>query len=438
MSVPRSPAQDGLGVADGSVVPAPRPLLAAVLIVRDESANLPACLASLADLADEIVVYDTGSVDGTRELARAAGARVLRGYWDGSFARARNAALGMTRAQWALSVDADERLDADPNAVRSLLVGALPHDPPVTAVDGFLLRISHVDGSGREPVVQMSTRLFRPDRQRWVGRVHEVLSMTSGGSAPILLPPWMAQLRHFGYLDAETVRRRAERNLELAQAELDDLVAAKSQDRDAVGRVLLDLARSFLAVGRRQDSVNALETLRDVLPGGVRRACATALLAQILLEAGGFEEVALVLEADLRESGLADPRLADWLRAQALRGLGDTADALRLLRGIDRLQDPAGTPQAMGPVLQARAILAAAAGSWAEARAALLAAMTVHGNVHGNGPLLLELFAGEEDELVSRLRAQGGPNLPALAAELAGTNELGGRLSRRLGLLEVA
>jgi glycosyltransferase involved in cell wall biosynthesis len=94
-------------------------LLSAVLIVRDEAAGIADCLASLRPTVDEIVVYDTGSVDGTRELARAAGARVIEGFWDDDFGRARSAAAESAAGAWLLVVDADERLVADPAAVRS-------------------------------------------------------------------------------------------------------------------------------------------------------------------------------------------------------------------------------------------------------------------------------------------------------------------------------
>ena len=68
-------------------------LVSACLIVRDESASIRACLYALKDVVDEVVVYDTGSIDGTPELAEAVGATVIRGHWDDDFAPARNAAL---------------------------------------------------------------------------------------------------------------------------------------------------------------------------------------------------------------------------------------------------------------------------------------------------------------------------------------------------------
>jgi hypothetical protein len=410
----------------------PRPLIAATLIVRDEAAHLPDCLASVRGVVDEIVVYDTGSVDGTPELARAAGARVLQGYWDDDFARARNAALEMTRAHWVLIIDADERLVADASGLRALLQDAPSQRGPMRDVDCFLVEESHLGGEGVELLAHQTARLVRADRYRWEGRVHERLASVDGAGARHLLPAGLARLEHRGYGDAATVRAKAERNLTLCQAVVDDLVATACTDVDVVGPKLFDLARSFIGVGRTQDAVDALETIRELTTGGVCRAMATACLAQVLLDHGGFEQAALVLEADLRAGGVADPRQADWIRAQALGALGHGAEALDLLRRIDAMVDPLGNPQPMARFLRARAILANMFGCADEARRVLLSAVTEHAAVRGNGPLLVQLFNGREEELVGALRERAGHQLEALAAELNDAGVDGAALAGRL------
>src|SRR3712207_217693 len=83
--------------------------LDAVLIVRDEARNLPDCLAALDGVVDTVRVHDTGSVDGTPDLAARLGATVTRGAWTDDFAAARNAAQAHCTARWILSVDADDR-----------------------------------------------------------------------------------------------------------------------------------------------------------------------------------------------------------------------------------------------------------------------------------------------------------------------------------------
>jgi glycosyltransferase involved in cell wall biosynthesis len=77
--------------------------------VHDEERHVGECLASLAGLADEIVVLDDGSTDATTAIARAAGARVEHRPFD-DFGRQKQAALELTRGEWVLSIDADERV----------------------------------------------------------------------------------------------------------------------------------------------------------------------------------------------------------------------------------------------------------------------------------------------------------------------------------------
>jgi glycosyltransferase involved in cell wall biosynthesis len=86
-----------------------RPRVSVFLIVHNEEQRLADCLASVSQIADEIIVLDDGSVDRTVEIARAAGARVEFRKFDG-FGAQKQAALDMARGEWVLSIDADERL----------------------------------------------------------------------------------------------------------------------------------------------------------------------------------------------------------------------------------------------------------------------------------------------------------------------------------------
>jgi glycosyltransferase involved in cell wall biosynthesis len=79
-----------------------------LVLTLNEADNLPRCLDALA-WCDDIVVLDSGSADGTREIARARGARVLERPFD-DFAGQRNFGIdeGAWRHDWILHLDADE------------------------------------------------------------------------------------------------------------------------------------------------------------------------------------------------------------------------------------------------------------------------------------------------------------------------------------------
>lgn len=86
------------------------PLIAAVLIVKNEAANLKACLDTVADWVDEIVIMDSGSTDQTAAIAAEYGANYHNHVdWPG-FGRQRQLAQEQVTATWCLWLDADERV----------------------------------------------------------------------------------------------------------------------------------------------------------------------------------------------------------------------------------------------------------------------------------------------------------------------------------------
>lgn len=86
--------------------------LSVILITRNESRNVLACLQSV-HFADEWIVVDAGSSDDTREIAETFGARVVQTPdWPG-FGAQKNRALALARGRWVLSVDADERVSPE-------------------------------------------------------------------------------------------------------------------------------------------------------------------------------------------------------------------------------------------------------------------------------------------------------------------------------------
>lgn len=83
--------------------------LSVIIITKNESHNIAACIDSVG-FADEIIVVDSGSSDATVDLAKAAGAQVIEtNDWPG-FGIQKNRALEHATGDWVLSLDADERI----------------------------------------------------------------------------------------------------------------------------------------------------------------------------------------------------------------------------------------------------------------------------------------------------------------------------------------
>ena len=84
------------------------PRLSAIIITKDEAANIGDCLDCLA-FCDECIVVDAASSDGTMMIAKQKGARVATHGWKG-FGPQKNYALSLAQGDWVLSIDADERV----------------------------------------------------------------------------------------------------------------------------------------------------------------------------------------------------------------------------------------------------------------------------------------------------------------------------------------
>ncbi len=83
--------------------------LGVIIISFNAAANIEASLASVA-FADEIIVLDSGSTDGTVDIARSLGANVhVSSDWPG-FGPQKNHAMGLATSPWILTMDADERV----------------------------------------------------------------------------------------------------------------------------------------------------------------------------------------------------------------------------------------------------------------------------------------------------------------------------------------
>ncbi|MFH0910882.1 MAG: glycosyltransferase family 2 protein [Planctomycetota bacterium] len=154
------------------------PKLTVLVPCLNAEALLRECLESVAPVADEILVVDSGSTDRTREIARAFTGRVLVHDYANSAAQ-KNWAIPQAAHEWVLVIDTDERATSElRRELRALLAG----EP---AEDGFrILRQNYFFGTPirhcgweRDDVL----RLFRRDRGRYEEkRVHADVLVEGG------------------------------------------------------------------------------------------------------------------------------------------------------------------------------------------------------------------------------------------------------------------
>lgn len=96
--------------------------LTAVILTKNEEANIIDVVKNAFAVADKVLIVDSGSTDATVELAKESGAEVIYREWDNDFAAQRNFALKYIDTYWTLYLDADERLDKDLiSAIRNVI-----------------------------------------------------------------------------------------------------------------------------------------------------------------------------------------------------------------------------------------------------------------------------------------------------------------------------
>lgn len=83
--------------------------LSVIIVAKNEAHDIPDCIRSSAGLAAEIIVFDSGSTDGTPAICRELGATVVETDWPGDGPQ-KNRALDMAKGDWVLCLDADERI----------------------------------------------------------------------------------------------------------------------------------------------------------------------------------------------------------------------------------------------------------------------------------------------------------------------------------------
>ena len=206
------------------------------MITKNEAANIEACLQSVS-FADQLVVLDSGSLDGTVAAAQKMGAQVSQSLdWQG-FGVQKNRALNLANGEWILSVDADERLSSE---LRAEIVSTLEN--PEFDVYNFPRRSSYcgqyMNHSGWYP--DRVTRLFRRGSAAFsTDIIHEKLIST------LPVGKLRADILHESFPDLEAVLNKVNR-YSTAGAELLFSTQKKASLGKAVSRGLWAFFRTYI------------------------------------------------------------------------------------------------------------------------------------------------------------------------------------------------
>jgi tetratricopeptide (TPR) repeat protein len=264
------------------------PTISVCMIVRNEAQNLAACLAPLAPWAHEIIVVDTGSTDGTPDLAKSLGAAVLHFKWIDDFAAARNASIRPATGEWVFWLDADDRLD--PEALTGLSAVAASG-----GADAYLCNVRSTVYGGADELTE-HIRLFRNRAGiTFVGRIHETV-MPSLVTRGLKLSHSNVEVRHTGYAEKGTVTAKATRNLAIVEA------AYKAQPNSL--DLLFYRCQSLFSLDRRSETRPGLERFLRATCGqalhDTRRIWAYGMLLRVVDEAGETDTFERTLAAAMQ------------------------------------------------------------------------------------------------------------------------------------------
>lgn len=206
------------------------------IIVKNGEKTLEKCLESVQPLLNavpsELIVTDTGSTDGTLEIAKRHTDHIIRFEWNGDFSAARNTGLNAAQGEWFLFLDADEWFE-DVSELISFFSG--------TECDrygsGSYIQRNYMDFEGKTYNDFHATRMFRRyPGIRFEHSIHEAVRWLK----PLRF--FNAYVHHYGYVfrSPEEKKAKVRRNLGMLEAALE-------KDPNDL-KLLYQIARQYFSV----------------------------------------------------------------------------------------------------------------------------------------------------------------------------------------------
>ncbi len=190
--------------------------ISACAIMKNEISHVEAWLDNVRGFAQEIIVVDTGSTDGTREfLSKQSDVKVFYSEWQHDFAQAKNVTLQEATGDWLVFTDADECFYQPQNIIEYLE----QLDKKSTSIEAIFCPIDNIDADSNNEIINSDVvpRIIRNHVGiKYIGAVHEQLSK---GSEPwqdikYVVADRNLAIRHTGY-STKVIPFKHQRNYEI-------------------------------------------------------------------------------------------------------------------------------------------------------------------------------------------------------------------------------
>lgn len=259
--------------------PSDAPSLSLCMIVKNEAETLERCLASARPHVDEIVIVDTGSTDGTQEIARRYADVFDEIEWPNSFSIARNHSFDLATGTYLLVLDGDEYIE-DEEGWQEVRRGLqIPNLAAVRLPVRNLLSDEHIVAADR---IWQERVLLNHPRIRYSGKVHNqiqdaVLAFSRETGYQILRGD--AEVVHTGYAhDPERMQQKYAPRLTLL---LDEYLEPRSEVLRSYYGYQLGVA--YFVLHRNEDALQVLEEIDYALLNPQNAFYAHLLAAQSAL-----------------------------------------------------------------------------------------------------------------------------------------------------------
>lgn len=223
-------------------------MLSVCMIVKDEINVFERCIKSakafLGELVTEIIVVDTGSTDGTRELAINLGCKVYDFDWVDDFSKARNYAIDKAENSWVMVLDADEFVvEVNVDVISDFIKNS------ASDVLGEVFIKSYGDSTGESYSIDQIARVFCKEKVRYINSIHEIPELIDGVAEKFELLP--INIDHTGYTkEVIDEKDKTNRNIKLI---------LKSLEKQKDMYLTMHLGKSYMELGEYEKALEYLE-----------------------------------------------------------------------------------------------------------------------------------------------------------------------------------